>query len=155
MDLTRRGALALGAGLVLGGCTSGSTARPDPVDPDVALAELARVREQTLLDAYAAAALAHPQLASRLTVLRAEHEVHLAAVATSAPSPPASPAVSSAVSLVAPPVVDSPSARLAALRNLETAMSRSHALAAVTASRTLAPVLASLAACEASHAAVL
>ena len=152
MDLTRRDAVMLGLALAVAGCTSNRPPGPEPVDPDVALAEAAVAREQSLLDAYGAAHLAHPELSSRLTPLRTEHEAHLAA-ATAAGGlfRPASRVSGATSTPLAPspallPVRDTAAARLAALRALETAVSHAHALSAITASLTLAPVLASLAA---------
>lgn len=127
---------------MLTACTRTSrrpAAAPPVVDPDVALRAAAVAREQALLDAYDAAATT-PALQARLSPLRAEHAVHLQALgggpAVAGPAPPTSPTV----------------AQLAALERVTAA---AHRDAAVTASRRLAPVLASLAASETTHLSLL
>lgn len=158
MHLTRRaallsGGLSLGAGL-LTACTSRTRPRatPRPVDPDTALRDAAVARELALLAAYDDLLATSPALAPRLGALRAEHEEHLRALGQAPPSPtPSSPAASPPSS---PPSSPLPGG-LVRLRALERSTAEAHAAAALTASRRLAPALASLAASEASHAAVL
>lgn len=164
MHLTRRAALlSAGAGL-LAACTSKPRPRTAPaVDPDTALAAAAVARELALLAAYDEALATSPALAPRLAALRAEHVEHLRALGQVPASPgasgtpqasptPASPTPASHAS-ASPPA--GRAAVLLRLRALERAGADGHAGAALAASRRLAPVLASLAASEASHAAVL
>jgi hypothetical protein len=135
---TRRSVLTAaavgGAAAGLTGCTSKTRTAPAPVDPDVALRTAAAAREQALLDAYDAVIAASPAQAARLAPLRAEHVEHLTALgATAAPG------------------------RAAAtdLKALERITAAAHATAVLTASRRLAPLLASLAAAESTHVVVL
>lgn len=154
MHLTRRAALlSAGAGL-LAACTSKPRPRTAPaVDPDTALAAAAVARELALLAAYDEALATSPALAPRLAALRAEHVEHLRALG----QVPASPGASGTPP-ASPTPTSAPAGRAAVLlrlRALERAGADGHAGAAMAASRRLAPVLASLAASEASHAAVL
>lgn len=136
-SLTRRAVLAGAGGLLLTACTGRRTpaARPTP-DPDVALRAAAVARERALLAAYDAHLAATPALAARLAPLRADHLAHLQA-------------------LGAGPVPGPAPAPLPVLADLERRTAEGHAQDCVTASRRLAPVLASLSACEASHLVVL
>jgi hypothetical protein len=143
VQLSRRDLLAAGALGALSACTTPTTPRPAPVDPDAPVLAAAIAREQALLLAYDGAIAAHPRLANLLGPLRADHAEHLARLAPAAAgTPPAS----------APRGSGDPRRALAAL---ERATSAAHGAAALTASRVLAPVLASLSACEASHLVVL
>jgi hypothetical protein len=143
---TRRQALAAGAAVLVAGSAAACTPDEAPDAPvrtrDDLLREAAVAREQDLVDAYAAALQAHPQHATRLARLLGDHSAHLARLGpvagTSASPRPVAPALS-----------------LRALAARERAAATAHAAAALRASRELAPVLASLAACAASHAAVL
>lgn len=149
MDLTRRAALTLPV-LVVAACTDASPRPPSrPVDPDVALVASAVAREQALLEAYDALAAGTPRLARLLTALRRDHEQHLAALVAAGPSATPTPV---ATTTPAPPA---PATGLGAVRQLVRATERAHAAAVLQASPRLAPVLASLAACEASHLVVL
>lgn len=151
MLLTRREVLAAGSLGALTACTSSDPVPPAPVDPDVALVAAAVVREQALLTSYDDALAAHPELAALLTPLREQHFQHLARLQ------PATTATTTATAgpLGSPSRGGSPLARRAALAALERAASAAHGAAAVTASRQLAPLLASLSASEASHVVVL
>lgn len=150
MQPSRRQVLA-GAAVLLGAaCTEDRrTARPSPstsaVDPDVALRSAAAAREQSLLSLYDALLAGTPALRAELAPYRADHAAHLAALL-----PPGSPAP-------VPPVVPrtSPVRLRAAIVAGERRTAAAHATACGAASADLAAVLASLAACEASHAALL
>jgi hypothetical protein len=159
---SRRSVLRAGLALplpLLAGCTDpGPPAPPPPPDPDIALHDAAVAREQELLAAYDAGLLAAPGLAPRLAPLRAQHAEHLAVLETADPAPPPSAAPSASASPTAAPSVPAPPAApadpaivLAELVVLENDAGAAHADAAVEASRELAPVLATLAASEASH----
>ncbi|HUR14967.1 MAG TPA: hypothetical protein VM097_10810 [Mycobacteriales bacterium] len=146
MQPTRRQALAASAVLLAAAtataCTSDEPPGPPARTPDDALREAAVAREQALVDAYTAALQAHPQDAPRLAHLLGDHSAHLARLgpvvgASASPRPPAR------------------ALSLRALASRERAAAAAHGAAALTASRELASLLASLAACEASHAAVL
>lgn len=144
MHLSRRHALGSAAAALLAACTS----RPRPartVDPDDALVAAAVLRELALLDGYDAAAAAAPTLRARLAPLRANHVAHLAALGHAEPTSGPAPVVATR----------KPAQVLQQLRVQEHTAAAAHAEASVTASRTLAATLASLAACEASHGAVL
>lgn len=160
MLLTRRDVLAA-AGLGLAAaCTSGAHPTPTPpgVDPDDALHTAALAREAALLAAYDEVLATTPSLAARLSPIRAEHAEHLAALQALRPTP--SPARSPSTPVEASPVRRTadrtdPAAAVRRLTSLEQTSAAAHASAAVAASRRLAPLLASLAASESSHAAVL
>lgn len=139
---TRRAVLTgSAAAAALTACTRTSRRRaaaPAAVDPDVELRAAAVAREQSLLDAYDAAAT-NPGLQARLAPLRAEHAAHLQALgALPVPGipPPSTPTLSQLIAL-------------------ERRAAAAHTAAAVPASRRLAPVLASLAASETTHVGVL
>jgi hypothetical protein len=153
MSLTpsRRGVLQ--AALLAPVLTSAASActthrsRTEPVDPDVALRAAAVARERALLDLYTAAEGSSPALAALLTLVRAEHEQHLAALAAPSPAPSGSATQTTTRAGVAP--------SRAVLASAERAAAQAHAADALLASRPLAAVLASLAASEASHLVVL
>ena len=171
--------LAAPAAVLLAACTDGAPAPepepPPPVDPDVALRTAAAQRERALLQAYDDAVRALPGLAARLLPVREHHRVHLAALegaasgATASPpdavpaSPPPAPVAPPSGAPVAPPAVPPPAvpapatatAALAGLSAQERAAGDAHAQAALSASRQLAGVLASLSASELSHPLVL
>ncbi len=120
------------------GCTS-SPPRPARVDPDVALRAAAIARERTLLDQYAA--LATPVGAT----IRGEHEEHLRALGAPSKAPSAAASAGASTRPVATMVLRQQ------LASLERSTAAAHAADALAASPSLAVVLASLAASEASH----
>ncbi len=122
---------------------------PPPADP--LLGELAD--ELTLVAAYAATVVRHPALATRLAGPRDDHVEHAQALrqeldATGTPAPTLSP-------LPPRPVPATPAAALAALRAAERAAAAARGAAALAAAADRAGLLASVAACEASHQQVL
>jgi hypothetical protein len=126
-------------------CTRGRS-QPMPVDPDVALRAAAVARERALIERYqAAAASSASSVATRIAGLAAEHEAHLAALGVPSPGPTQP---GSSPSLIRVPT-------LAQLVAAEREAAAAHAGGALTASRGLAAVLASLAASEASHVVAL
>ncbi len=153
MPLTRRDVLLSGVLTVTtAACTSGSEpAVPPSPDPDIALRDAALARERTLLAAYDAALVAHPSLRADLAPLRADHAIHLDRLTGPQPSTPATSSEPTPPAAAA----TTPAAQRATLRALERSAQAAHRDGAITASQVLAPVLASLAACEASHAVVL
>lgn len=144
MHLSRRHALGSAAAALLAACTS-RPRPPHPVDPDDALVAAAVLRELALLAGYDAAAAAAPTLRARLAPLRADHLVHLTALGGIEPTPGPAPVAGTRP----------PAQVLQQLRIQEHTAAVAHAEACVKASRTLAATLASLAACESSHGAVL
>ena len=168
--LPRRAVLLAAAALATAGCTARGTrqqAAPPP-DPDVVLADEAAARERALLAAYDEAVARDPALAERLGPLRAEHAGHLASLGvpavpagpsdpTGAPSggPAAGDATPAPPAVRPPDLPADPALILPWLAELERRASTAHAGAAVRAGRGTAVVLASLAASEAAHAAVL
>lgn len=156
--LERRGLLAaaLAAPLLAAGCSKGFGALGTPPSPapEVAVLTGAMKAEQLMIARYEAALARSPALAATLDPLLAEHRAHLAALtarllpgaARPAPSPSASPRVT--VPAGAAPAV----AYLAAAES-SAAAAFLRQLAAVSPS--LAQLLASIAASEATHAAVL
>ncbi len=180
---TRRAVLTSGLAGLLSACTTAPRRRTTPAapDPDLALTAAAVARERVLLAAYDAVLATTPALAAQLGPLRADHLVHLAALGASPTPPLAAPGTHSLASSGAPvpgapdptapspgtPVPGAPRPHLPAARGakgartaaelpgLERRAAAAHAAAAVTCSRQLAPVLASLAASESSHEVVL
>ncbi|MDX6267811.1 MAG: hypothetical protein QOD70_2551 [Frankiales bacterium] len=126
---SRRTVLVAGALSLVTGCRPRPRTQP-VIDPDAPLRTAALARENALLDAYRAVMTARPALAARLRPLAADKAVHIAALGTAAPS-------TSTVTTVAQ------------LRVLERTAATEHGQAAVTASRSLAPLLASLSASSA------
>jgi hypothetical protein len=149
---SRRQLLAGAAVVLSAACTDSRTsapspsASPAPPDPDVALTAAAVSREQALLALYDELLAQQPALRAELAPYRADHAAHLAALR---PARPPSPT----------PTAGAPRASAARLRaaiaTAERRTASAHALASRGASPDLARLLASLAACEASHAALL
>ncbi len=148
------GVLTAAGTTLLAGCRgSGTAAAPrstpasTPAGPDPLLTDLADA--QRLLAVYDETLRAHPRLAPRLRPLRADHAAHVTALATAigAPTP--------AAAATAAPVPAATAAALAALRAWERAAAAARAASAVRASGGRAALLASIAACSASHEAVL
>ncbi|MCU1603434.1 MAG: hypothetical protein JWO22_4143 [Frankiales bacterium] len=109
---------------------------PVAVDRDVAVRAAALQRELDLQAAYESVMHLHPSLASRLAPLAADKAAHVAALGSTTQT-------SSAVST------------LTALKALESRTATEHGRAALTASRALAPLLASLSASSACAVAAL
>jgi hypothetical protein len=146
---SRRSVLVAGALGAVAACTARTTSAPPAADPDTALLAAAVARETALLTAYDEIIAAAPSLAARLAPVRGDHAAHLAAL--QGPR-----ATSTAGALTVPKATPpKPAAALQRLAALERTSASAHASAAVTASRRLAPLLASLAACESSHLVVL
>jgi len=148
---TRRAVLAGPALLLATACTAdGPAPRPAPVDPDDALRRAAAERERALLRDYDAVLAARPGLAPRLVPVRGQHAEHLGALLGPPASASPSPSPTAAVPPAVPPPADDATA-LARLVDAERAAGNAHAADCLTASRALAPVLASLSASELSH----
>ena len=137
VQLTRRSLLTGGALGLAAACRR--TAPPASPDPDVPLRAAALQREQELLAAYQAVIASRPALAAHLQPLAADQTAHVVALGTSPSPTPAASTVST----------------VAQLKVLERQAAAAHTAAALTASRSLAPELASLAAASSSALAVL
>jgi len=157
MRPTRRQVLGAGALLLAAGCTDAAPPPAAVVDPDDALRERAVVREQSLLSAYDTTLTTFPELTERLLPVRTQHAEHLLAL-TGPPAstpPSASPSTSPPPMVSAVPPLATAALALAWLADAERTAAGAHAAACVEASRTLASLLAALAASEHSHPAVL
>jgi len=156
--MERRGLLAaaLATPLLVAGCSKGFGAlgTPPAPAPDVAVLTSAMNAEKLMIARHEAVLSRSPALAGTLDPLLAEHRAHLAALtarlvpgaARPTPSPSASPPVTvpaGAAPAVAYLAAAEESAATAYLRQL------------AAASPSLAQLLASIAASEATHAAVL
>jgi hypothetical protein len=129
---------------VVASCTSHAGIHDGHTDPDAQIRELAVARERALIEQYrAAAASSAAQVATRTAGLAEQHEQHLAALG----------AVPHATATASPAPLRVPT--LAELAAAEHAAAAAHAGDALRASSSLAALLASLAASEASHAVVL
>jgi len=171
-DRTRRGVLAAAASLPLlavSGCKGvGALAPPPRPGPDVRVLRAAIAAEEAMIARYGTAIARFPGLAETLTRLRAEHRQHLAELrtrlvipagspyrrgfATPAPRPAGSPGG------VGGTATALPAGQAAALDFLQTA--EDSAAAALlrglsTVPPSLAQLLASVAASESTHVAVL
>jgi hypothetical protein len=146
------GGLLAGAGLTglatLSGCFGDSepkAARPDPLRPVLA----GTLALRALYDATAAR---HPDLAARLTPLRADHDAHARALkaALASPAPTTSPSPTPSPS-IPPAAADA----LAALVTAEQQAQQAAAKACRAAPAATATLLGAIAACRATHQAVL
>jgi hypothetical protein len=162
---TRRAVLAAAAGLPLlavSGCRGvGALATPPRPAPDVAVLRSAIAAEEVMIARYDAVMTASAGLAARLRPLRAEHRLHLAQLRSRLIVPPdgaAAAAPSGSASPAGKPPAGPGSGPAAAISYLQAA---EHAaattllrqLAAVSPS--LAQLMASVAASEATHVAAL
>ena len=168
-DATRRRVLALGAltlPLAAAGCKGlGALGTPPKPAPDVAVAGDAIRVETRLIAHYGAVLAAVPALAGPLRPLLAQHHDHLARLRARLIIPPgsrapdlASPGASSrsARPAVPPaPVPGTPAAALRYLRDAEDAAAAAQLAHLAAAPPSLAQLLASISASEATHAMIL
>ena len=143
----------------LPGCTSAPDeddppSSPRTPDPDLAVVARALAAGAQLAQRYAATVAAHPGLAGLLEPLAAEHAAHGDALDVSEPgTPPASPlAESPAPSPLVPTVA---AEALAALAAAERASATARVADLLQSAPTVARLLASIAASQAAHAALL
>ena len=157
---------------------SPSTAAASPtLSPDELLAHRVALAEAELISAYDDASRDHPELASLLGPLRADHAAHADALVpgTASPPPAAPPSSSAPASAVSsrpvggvgagvgaaaapssPPSSPSPSSMIIGqLIALERTAATARVNDLVTTSGSLARLLASIGGCEAAHAALL
>jgi hypothetical protein len=120
-----------------------------PTTPDALLPLLESTR--ALLGRYDAAIAAQPSLAARLTPIRAAHAEHVTALARLVGADPS--AASSAAATGAPAAT--PDAAVAELRAAEQTGQREATRLCLTAPGARAPLLGSIVAARATHAAVL
>lgn len=123
-------------------------ASPGP-SPDDGLRAVAQGDEAELLARYDATLARHPTLRAVLSPLRAEHAEHLAALAASGVAPTAN----SSPTPTRPP--SKAADEVSALLDLERQAARRQSEGCLLATVALAPLLGSIAASEAAHAAVL
>ena len=148
---------------VLAGCLPGDD-EPEPPDPELLLRARVADEVRSLAAQYAATVDRFPAARSELATLGAEHEEHArallprraaralaSATATAGPSRSASATASPS----APPVAATLGAARAQLAEAERAASRRRMRQLRGRSPELARLLASVAACEAAHAALL
>jgi hypothetical protein len=143
--------------LAAAGCGAPTAAKP-PAGSDVAILRAAIAAKKVMISLYLAVRALHPELSGRLDPLLADNNAHLAELQrrliepahrssgrTGGRSPSPSP----------PPGYGSPVAALAALRSAERTAAAVHVGQLRTVTPSLAQLLASIAACEATHAAAL
>jgi hypothetical protein len=159
-DATRRRVLAAAAvtlPLVAAGCKGvGALGTPPKQAPDVAVVQDAIAVENCLIARYGAVLAAVPGLAGQLRPLLAQHHEHLARLRGRLIVPPARPAVSPTARPSAPaPPPGTPAGALAYLRDAENAAAAALLAHLDTAPPSLAQLLASISASEATHALIL
>jgi hypothetical protein len=167
-DQTRRAVLAATAAslplLALSGCKGvGALATPPRPAPDVAVLKAAIAAEEVMIARYDAVITRSARLAGSLRPLRAEHQSHLVQLrsrlivppGSAAASPSPSPSRSGRAAAVPGPVPAGTAAAISYLQAAErhAASTLLHQLIAVSPS--LAQLMASVAASEATHVAAL
>jgi hypothetical protein len=158
---SRREVLVGGALVALGGCLPDTEPAAPARSPEERLR--ARVADEVddLAARYAAVMARFPQGRPELSMLAAEHEAHVRALRGRGPasrprSPSPSPSPSpSATGPAAPAVPETLAEARASLAVVERAASRRRGRQATGTGPELARLLASIAACEATHAALL
>lgn len=146
----------MGGGLLaLAGCLPGdSDVAGPPADPELKVRARITAEVRALAGRYEAVMTAHPAARPRLAPLAAEHEAHAEALLGPVdPTPSASGSTSATP--VPPAVAETLDAALAELVVAERKASRRRSGQAGRASPELARLLASVAGCEAAHAALL
>jgi len=161
-DATRRRVLTVAAvtlPLLAAGCKGiAALGNPPKAAPDVAVARDAMAVEAQLIAAYDAVLAALPALAGTLHPLLAQHHDHLAQlrarliIPAGHPLPAASPG---AKARRGPPVPAAPAAALGQLRAAEDTAARALLVHLTAAPPSLAQLLASISASEATHALIL
>jgi hypothetical protein len=159
---TRRAVLATGGALALAACLPADQPRPPRPDPDLRLRRAVAGEVRVLVAAYAAVAAAVPDAGSarlaRLRALAAEHEAHV--VALEGPRPTASPSTSTSTRSPSPSaaptqVPSTPAAAVTWLAGLERVAADRRTGQVLEAGADLGRLLASIAACEWTHADLL
>jgi hypothetical protein len=161
-EATRRGVLAAAVALplVAAGCKGiGALGTPPPPLPDVAVVRAAIDGETLMISRYGAVLAAVPALAGQLGPLLDQHREHLARLRARLIEPPAGSqpghSPSPAVSASPGPVPGTPDAARAYLRQAEQAAAAALLGKLTAAPPSLAQLLASISASEATHALLL
>ena len=160
-DATRRRVLAAASvtlPLVAAGCKGvGALGTPPKPAPGVAVVRDAIAVENSLISRYGAVLTAMPDLAGQLRPLLAQHHEHLARLRGRLIVPTAQATASPAgrPSAAAAPVPGTPAGALADLRDAESAAAAALLAHLGTAPPSLAQLLASISASEATHALIL
>lgn len=157
--LTRR-ALLGGSVLLTASCGAREADDgPRSDDRDLAIVRRAIKAEETLLRRYADARRLHPDLAARLDPITAQHREHRAALrrrlGTATEGAAGTPTPTPPTASVPPPIPDAPDLAIAALEADEEAAARARVDDLRRASASLAQLLASVGASEASHVVAL
>jgi len=160
--------LAVPLGLPLAGCLpDAADDEPDRPDPDLLLRARVADEVRALAAQYAAVIARFPAAADELATLAAEHEEHARALLprrvarTLTPTPSATEQLStpagssSSMATATLPVAATLRAARADLASAETAATRRRTRQALRAEPVTARLLASIAGCEAAHAALL
>ncbi len=151
--------MLVGGGLLaLAGCLPGDERAAPAVRPEVRLRNRVATEVAALETLYAAVLARFPGARDELSPLAAEHTAHLAALRGPAPGPTgsASPTTGSPAPTPPPPAVPGTlEAARGALAVAERTASDRRARQAVGTTTGTARLLASIAACEAAHAALL
>lgn len=162
-----RGLAGLGIGVLATGCTKAPAADlPSPRreadrdrDVDLVVVSRALAASQDLARRYAATVAAFPELTAALAPLEIEHAAHIAALDTTPPpaAPPAPSRAASASSGTASPASSpvTPGEASAVLAAAERASAGARVADLLTCSPAVARLLASIAASQVTHAAVL
>ena len=159
-DPTRRRVLAVSA-LAAAGLAGCGRIHPWSVPPkqasDVALLAEAIAAEQVMISRYESVITGFPSLGPALTPVLGQHREHLAALRERLVVPPgiATPTARPAPPAGGPPVRSGADAALAYLRTVEDERAAALVRRLPVATPSLAQLLASIGASEASHAAVL
>jgi hypothetical protein len=146
--------------LAVTGCKGvGALAAPPRQQPDVAVLRAAIAAEELMIARYDAVIARSASLAAGLRPLRAEHRLHLAELRSRLIVPPGSPAGTAAQSPAAArpaaPRQGSPAAAISFLQGAERAAAADLLRHLGAASPSLAQLMASIAASEATHVAAL
>ena len=161
---TRRSVLAAslaGPLLAAAGCGGPAAATPPARRPsDVSILREAITAKQNLIGAYTTVLAIHPDLGGQLTPLLADNRAHLAELQRRLIEPSQQPQARTAGPSHRPSPSPSPapagrSAALTALRSAERTAAATHVAQLRTVTPSLAQLLASIAACEATHAVAL
>jgi hypothetical protein len=161
-DATRRRVLAAATAalpLVIAGCKGvGALGTPPKPAADVAVVKDAILMETRTIARYDAVLAAMPDLAAELRPLLAQHHEHLARLRARLITPRAGPAASPSArpsASTAGPVPGTPAAALGYLRDTEDAAAAALLAHFGVATASLAQLLASISASEATHALIL
>ncbi len=158
-DPTRRAVIAAALPLVaVSGCGGVDLLASPPSPPDVAVISDAIAVETHLIAHYGAVLAAVPALAGTLRPLLAQHHEHLARLRARLIVPPGRPSPSASPRAAArgtAPVPGTPAAALGDLRDAEDAAATALLAHLATAPPSLAQLLASISASEATHALIL